>query len=813
MSKKLTVEEQLEKISDIIGHTKQVIPIIDDTDLDEERNRLPMPDFIPILTLRSSVLFPGAITPITVGRKKSIKLVRDVEKRGGILGTILQKDSAIESPNPEDLYTIGTAAKILKVLEMPGGNLTVILHGLEKFEVQEYVSSDPYYRATVTPIKDIMPPADSAEMNALIETVKELSLKIVEQSAIIPQEASFAIKNIDSRRGLINFVCSNIDFTDADRQALLETPGLIERANALIEILIKESQLLELKNEIQSKVREEIDQQQREYYLHQQLKTIQEELGGDNVEKEENTMKDRAKKKKWSKEVAAIFDKEMLKLERLNPSMSEYSVQISYLETMLDLPWNHKTKDNLDLKRAKRKLDADHYGLDDVKERILEHLAVLKLKGDLKSPIICLYGAPGVGKTSLGKSVAASLGRTFGRISLGGMHDESEIRGHRRTYIGAMPGRIIQTIKRAGTANPVIILDEIDKVGGQSNQGDPSSALLEVLDPEQNGTFHDNYLDVEYDLSSVLFIATANNIATISSPLRDRMEMINVSGYLLEEKIEIAARHLLKKQLEAHGVKNTQLKVGKKQLRKIVLEYTRESGVRTLDKLLAKIARHRAKDIAMEDEFNVTLNYENIEKVLGVPRFVDEQLEKKSQVGLVTGLAWTEVGGEILYIEASLSKGKGNLVLTGNLGDVMKESASVALGWVKSNAEKLGIDFAKFQENDIYIHVPEGAIPKDGPSAGITMVTAIISVFTNRKVKAKIAMTGETTLRGKVLPVGGIKEKILAAKRTGVTTILLSKENLKDIKDINVEYIKGLEFHYVATLEEVIDLALEKIEK
>ena len=492
MSKKLTIEEQLEKIGDIIGAGKQIIPIIDDIETEDGRNQLPMPDFIPILTLRSSVLFPGAITPVTVGRKKSIKLIRDIEKRGGILGTILQKDSAVESPQPEDLYTIGTAAKIIKVLEMPGGNLTVILHGMEKFEVQEYVSSQPYFRATVTPLKDIMPAIDSAEMNALIETVKDLALKIIEQSAVMPQEAAFAIKNIDSRRGLINFVCSNIDLDDADRQALLEAPGLVERANALIEILIKETQLLELKNEIQAKVREEIDQQQREYYLHQQLRTIQEELGGDDVEKEENTMKARAKKKKWSKEVAAIFNKEMLKLERLNPSMSEYSVQINYLETMLDLPWDHKTKDNLDLKRAKKKLDADHYGLDDVKERILEHLAVLKLKGDLKSPIICLYGAPGVGKTSLGKSVAASLGRSFGRISLGGMHDESEIRGHRRTYIGAMPGRIMQTIKRAGTSNPVIILDEIDKVGGQSNHGDPSSALLEVLDPEQNGTFHDN---------------------------------------------------------------------------------------------------------------------------------------------------------------------------------------------------------------------------------------------------------------------------------------------------------------------------------
>lgn len=793
----------------MLDNRGQVIPIIDDNDNEENICDGSIPDVLPILALRSSVLFPGAITPITVGRAKSKKLIREVEKRGGLIGTLLQKNASIENPSAEDLYTVGTAAKVLKVLDMPNGNLTVILHGMEKFEVKEFVSFAPFFRASVVPMKDIVPAKNSAELTALVESVKEMAQRIIEASPTIPQEATFAIKNIDSRRGLVNFVSSNIDLQDSDRQALLETPGLIERARKLLELLIKEFQLQELKNELQAKVREEIDHQQREYFLHQQLRTIQEELGGDEEDKELDALRERAKGKKWNKEVAELFEKEMQKLDRMNPSMSEYSIQRNYIDLLLDLPWNKYSIDNLDLQRAKKHLDADHFALDDVKDRILEHLAVLKLKGDLKSPILCLYGAPGVGKTSLGKSVAASLGRSFGRIALGGMHDESEIRGHRRTYIGAMSGRIIQTIRRAGTSNPVIILDEIDKVG-QSNHGDPASALLEVLDPEQNSTFHDNYLDVEYDLSKVLFIATANNIGNISTALRDRMEMINVSGYLLEEKIEIAAKHLLSKQLKAHGVTAKQLKLNKKILEKIIAEYTRESGVRALDKLIAKIVRNRAKAIGMDEQFNVTLTAEDIEKILGIPRFAKDKQDKAEVVGVVTGLAWTEVGGEILYVETSLSKGKGALIITGNLGDVMKESASIALGWVKANAEKLGIDNTMFEQNDIHIHVPEGAIPKDGPSAGITMVTAIASAFAGRKVRAQIAMTGETTLRGKVLPVGGVKEKILAAKRAGVTDILLSLENKKDIMDIKEQYVDGLNFHYVESLDDVLKLALVK---
>ena len=785
-----------------------VIPVISSEE-DEMPGGTKIPDILPILTLRSSVLFPGAISPITVGREKSMKLVREVEKSGMLLGTLLQKDASVENPGPDDLYQVGTAARILKVLEMPNGNLTVILHGLEKFEVKEFVGSDPFYRALVNTLKDISPSKNSVELDALVESVKEVALNIVNISSGIPQEATFAIKNIETRRGLINFISSNIDLPDTDKQALLEAPGLVARARKLLEILVREQHLIELKNEIQSKVKEDIDQQQREYFLHQQMRTIQEELGGGGSEKELDDLRAKAGTKKWSAAMAELFDKEATKLERMNPAVAEYSVQMNYLQLLLDLPWEETTKDNLDLKRAQKRLDADHYGLDDVKDRILEHLAVLKLKGDLKSPILCLYGAPGVGKTSLGKSVAASLGRKFGRISLGGMHDESEIRGHRRTYIGAMPGRIIQTIRKAGSSNPVIILDEIDKVG-HSNHGDPASALLEVLDPEQNSTFHDNYLDVEYDLSKVLFIATANNIATISPALRDRMEMINVSGYLLEEKIEIARRHLLPKQLEAHGVPASKLSISKKVFGKIIGEHTRESGVRTLDRLTAKIVRHRAKNIGMDEKFNAAISAADIKTILGVPRYKNEIHEGKPVVGVVTGLAWTEVGGEILYVESSLNDGKGNVIITGNLGDVMKESASIALGWVKAHAGELGIDPAMFEKNDIHIHVPEGAIPKDGPSAGITMVTAISSVFTGRRVRPHLAMTGETTLRGKVLPVGGVKEKILAAKRAGITDILLSEENVKDISDIKEEYIKGLTFHYVSTLEQVLDLALEK---
>lgn len=806
MSKKKNIFDQLEVISDMLDGRHQVIPILSSDD-DEQMGEVVTPDVLPILTLRSSVLYPGAITPITVGREKSMKLVREVNAAGGMLGALLQRDSSVENPGPEDMYKVGTAAKILKVLEMPNGNLTVILHGIDKFEVREFISSDPYYKASVRILKDMLPKKNSVEFDAIVESVKDVALKIIDISSTIPQEASFAVKNIDSKRGLINFISSNIELPDNDRQALLESPGVVARARKLLEILIQQLQLVELKNEIQSKVKEDIDQQQREYYLHQQMRTIQEELGENGSEKEIDELRSKAAQKKWSESLANLFEKEAQKLDRMNPAMSEFSVQLSYLELLLELPWGEYTKDNLDLKRAQKHLDADHFGLDDVKYRILEHLAVLKLKGDLKSPILCLYGAPGVGKTSLGKSVANAIGRKFGRISLGGMHDEAEIRGHRRTYIGAMPGRIIQTIRRAGSSNPVIILDEIDKVG-QSNHGDPASALLEVLDPEQNSTFHDNYLDTEYDLSKVLFIATANNIGNISTALRDRMEMINVSGYLLEEKLEIAAKHLLPKQLEAHGVPKSKLKLPRKMIEKIISEYTRESGVRALDKLLAKVVRHRAKNIGMEDDFAVEIKADQLEKILGVPRYRKDTQESVEQVGIVTGLAWTEVGGEILYIESSLNRGKGNLILTGNLGDVMKESASIALGWVRANADSLGINSELFEQNDIHIHVPEGAIPKDGPSAGITMVTAITSVFTGRKVRSRIAMTGETTLRGKVLPVGGVKEKILAAKRAGITDILLSEDNRKDITDIKADYVQGLTFHYVSTLEDVLSIAL-----
>lgn len=807
MSKKKNIYEQLAGISDMLDGTSQIIPIMSPDDDENAPHTPAMPDILPILTLRSSVLFPGAITPITVGRNKSMKLVREVEASGGMLGALLQKEASVEKPGPGDLYTVGTAARILKVLEMPNGNLTVILHGVEKFEVREFISSEPFFKAAVSPLKDLVPDKSNLEMNALVESTKEIALNIINISNNIPQEASFAIKNIDSRRGIINFICSNIDLPDADRQALLEAPGLVARSRRLLEILVREQQLIELKNEIQSKVKEDIDQQQREYFLQQQIRTIQEELGGNPTDREVDDLRVKAETKKWSAAVRELFDKEIGKLDRMNPAVAEYSVQVNYLQLMLELPWDENTKDNLDLKRAKRHLDRDHFGLDDVKDRILEHLAVLKLKGDLKSPILCLYGPPGVGKTSLGKSVAASLGRKFGRISLGGMHDEAEIRGHRRTYIGAMPGRIIQTIRRAGSSNPVIILDEIDKVGA-SNHGDPASALLEVLDPEQNSTFHDNYLDTEYDLSKVLFIATANNVNAISPALRDRMEMINVSGYLLEEKVEIARKHLLPKQLEAHGVPTTSLKMGKKAIEKIIAEYTRESGVRTLDKLLAKVARNRAKEIGMEESFSVEITPAEIEKVLGVPRYTNDLYEGNQHLGVVTGLAWTEVGGDILYIESSLNRGKGNLIITGNLGDVMKESASIALGWIRAHADELGITTEQFETNDIHIHVPEGAIPKDGPSAGITMVTALTSVFTGRKVRARLAMTGETTLRGKVLPVGGVKEKILAAKRAGISDILLSRDNRKDIEDIKADYAKGLTFHYVETLDDVLKMAL-----
>ena len=807
VKKKKAEFEILTDISDIQEGRTQVIPIV--TDDDEVNENLTIPDTLPILSLRSSVLFPGSITPITVGREKSMKLVRDVESGSGILGAVLQKEADVEQPAPDDMYRIGTAARILKTLDMPNGNLTVILHGLEKIEIDRYLTHDPYFTASVTPLKDSTPAQNNIEFDALVESIKDVALNIIDISPSIPKEASFAIKNIDSKRGIINFICSNLDFEDADRQRLLEAPGLLARARRLLEILVKEQQLIELKNKIQQKVKQDIDQQQKEYYLQQQIRTIQEELGNDGDEAEIAQMREKAKTKKWNKEVEEMFTKELNKLERLNPAVAEYSVQMNYLQLMLELPWGEGTQDNLNLQHAREQLDADHYGLDEVKERLLEHLAVIKLKGDLKSPILCLYGPPGVGKTSLGKSVAEALNRKFGRISLGGLHDEAEIRGHRRTYIGAMPGRIIQTIRRCGSSNPVIILDEVDKIG-VGNHGDPSSALLEVLDPEQNTTFHDNYLDTEYDLSKVLFIATANNIQNVNPALRDRMEMINIPGYLMEEKVEIGVKHLLPKQREAHGVPDDKLDISREVMEQIISEYTREAGVRSLDKNLAKIARHRAKNIGFEEAFEPEIKGEELEKILGMPKFRNDKYEVADMVGVVTGLAWTEVGGDILYIESILSPGKGKMSLTGNLGDVMKESATIALEWTRAHYADLNIDPEKFEKFDINIHVPEGAVPKDGPSAGITMMTSIVSTYTGRKVREKIAMTGETTLRGRVTPVGGIKEKILAAKRAGITELILSVDNEKDIKDIKPEYVEGLTFHFVRTNEEVLELALEK---
>jgi len=773
----------------------------------EPQEETEVPEVIPILTLRSSVLFPGAITPITVGRDKSISLVRAVNAEGGILGAVLQRESEVEDPSPSDMYKVGTAARIIKILEMPNGNLTVILNGLEKIEICEYVATEPYFKARVTALRDTPPDMTTIEFEALVDSIRDVALNIINVSPTMPKEAAFAIKNIDSRRGIINFICSNMELTDEDRQSLLEAPGLLARARKLLEILIREQQLVDLKNQIQERVKQEIDKQQRDYYLQQQMRTIQDELG-DGSDADVDKMRETAKKKNWPREVAETFEKELQKIERLSPSVAEYSVQMNYLQLLLELPWNTLTSDNLDMRCAREQLDHDHFGLDEVKERILEHLAVIKLKGDLKSPILCLYGPPGVGKTSLGKSVAAALDRKFGRISLGGLHDESEIRGHRRTYIGAMPGRIIQTIRRCGSSNPVIILDEVDKVTA-SNHGDPSSALLEVLDPEQNTTFHDNYLDMEYDLSKVLFIATANNIANIAPALRDRMEMINIPGYLPEEKVRIALEHLLPKQCEAHGIREQELILSPELVEKIITGYTREAGVRTLDKQLAKIARARAKQIAFEEAFAPQLTEADVEKMLGIPKFLREEYDVSGLTGVVTGLAWTEVGGDILYIESCLTPGKGKVSLTGNLGDVMKESATIAHEWVMAHYKELGIDPAVFEKNDINIHVPEGAIPKDGPSAGITMVTSIVSTYTGRKVRERVAMTGETTLRGRVMPVGGIKEKILAAKRAGIETLILSEENRKEIADIKPEYIEGLTFHYVRSNDEVLDLALE----
>ncbi|MBR2429204.1 MAG: endopeptidase La [Alistipes sp.] len=805
MNKKDKDLDEMGLVPELFDGKHQVIPIV--TGGDDVVEEVKIPEILPILTLRSSVIFPGSVTPITVGRPKSIALVRAVEAEDGILGAVLQIDSEVEDPQPDDMHKVGTSARILKILEMPNGNLTVILAGLEKIEVNEYVATQPYFKAKVTPIQDTAPDPKSVEFMALVDSIREVALNIINISPSMPKEAAFAIKNLDSSRAIVNFICSNMELSDDDRQRLLEAPGLLARSRRLLEILVREQQLAELKNDIQNKVKQDIDKQQRDYYLQQQMRVIQDELG-DGVDADVEKLREEAKKKKWSKATAELFEKEVARLERLNPAVAEYSVQINYLQLMLDLPWEEVTEDRLDLKAVREQLDKDHFGLDEVKERLLEHLAVIKLKGDLKSPILCLYGPPGVGKTSLGKSVAEAMGRKFGRISLGGLHDESEIRGHRRTYIGAMPGRIIETIKRCGASNPVIILDEIDKVS-RSNHGDPSSALLEVLDPEQNTTFHDNYLDTEYDLSKVLFIATANNVGNISAALRDRMEMINIPGYILEDKVQIAQNHLVKKQREAHGVKEEQLSLTDGAVVTIIENYTRESGVRGLDKNIAKIARNRAKAVAFEDNYTAVVDSGDIEPILGKPKFLNDRYDIAGMRGVVTGLAWTEVGGDILYIESILTPGKGKLTLTGNLGDVMKESATIAHEWVMAHHAELGIDRKMFEEWDLNIHVPEGAVPKDGPSAGITMVTSIASTYTGREVKERIAMTGETTLRGRVTAVGGIKEKILAAKRAGITELILSEENRKDIEEIKAEYIAGLTFHYVNTNDEVLRLALK----
>ena len=772
-------------------------------------DNMQIPDTLPILPLRNTVLFPGVIIPINIGRDKSLKLIKDSYRQSALIGVVAQKDTNTENPDINDLYQIGTVASILKILEMPDGTTTAIIQGKRRFLLEDILYDDPYHVGKISLKKEEGVPENDPEYNAIAESLKDMASKIVKYSSHIPNEAGFALKNIESMLFLINFISSNTDVDYQNKQELLEIDNLKQRAIKLLEILSKQVSLLELKNDIQKKVKMDIDKQQREYFLHQQMKTIQDELGGNPTDEEIKELEELAETKEWNGNVREIFNKELNKLKRLNPSSPDYSVQSNYLREMLDLPWNHLSEDNLDLEHARQVLDADHFGLEKVKERILEYLAVLKLKADMKSPILCLYGPPGVGKTSLGKSVARALNREFVRMSLGGLHDESEIRGHRKTYIGAMPGRILQSIKKAGTSNPVFILDEIDKVGNDF-RGDPQSALLEVLDPEQNGSFHDNLLDIDYDLSKVMFIATANDLSTIAGPLRDRMEIIEVTGYLMEEKREIAKRHLIPKQLENHGITTGHVTIPDEIIDLIIEKYTRESGVRSLDMTIAKIMRHVARKVAMNKKFTITLDENKVKEYLGSPIFSREEYQGNELPGVVTGLAWTAAGGEILYIESSYSKGKGHLSLTGNLGEVMKESATLALEYIKSHAKEIGIDEKMFEENDIHVHVPAGAVPKDGPSAGITMVTALVSALTGRKVKKAIAMTGEITLRGKVLPVGGIREKILAAKRAGIKEIILCSENKKDIDDIKKEYLKGLKFHYADHIKEVLETALLK---
>ncbi|WP_282015055.1 endopeptidase La [Marinifilum flexuosum] len=795
-------------LSNMMDEDSDFIPIITDED-ESALDELQVPDTLPILPLRNTVLFPGVVIPISVGREKSLKLVREVYNNKGMLGAASQIDLSVEEPHFEDINKIGTVAQIIKILEMPDGTTTVILQGKKRFELEEIISEEPFHVGRIKTIKDQRPEVEDNEYQALVSSVKDIAIKVIKLSPQIPNEASFAIKNIEGSSFLINFISSNSEIKHNQKQRLLEFDNIRDRAMKLLEYLVREVQVLELKDDIQSKVKTDMDQQQREYLLHQQMKTIQDELGGSPNDQDVMELEEKAKDKKWAEEVEETFQKELKKLQRLNPAAAEYSVQLNYLQELLDLPWNEYTEDNFDLKHAQKVLDNDHFGLEKVKDRIIEHLAVLKLKGDLKSPILCLYGPPGVGKTSLGKSIAESLNRKYVRMSLGGLHDESEIRGHRKTYIGAMPGRIIQGMKKAGSSNPVFILDEIDKVGSDF-RGDPSSALLEVLDPEQNNAFHDNFLEVDYDLSKVMFVATANNVGSISAPLRDRMEMIDVSGYIQEEKVEIARRHLIPKQMENHGITSDHIKISKEVIAVVVDKYTRESGVRALDQRIAKIMRRVARKVAMDEEYDINLKSEDLKEYLGAEMFSREKYQGNDYAGVVTGLAWTSVGGEILFIESSLSAGKGKLTLTGNLGDVMKESALLAQEYLRAHCDSLDIKKEAFDEWNLHVHVPEGAIPKDGPSAGVTMVTAMASAFTQRKVKKNIAMTGEITLRGKVLPVGGIKEKILAAKRAGIKEIILCNQNKKDIEEIKDVYLKGLKFHFVDEIMEVLEIALMK---
>lgn len=791
-----------------MNEESDLIPVFAEVD-EEVIRKMKVPKTLPILPLRNTVLFPGVLLPITVGRDKSLKLLKDAYAGNKIIGAVSQKDGNIENPTSADLHTVGTMAHIIKIIEMPDESTTVIIQGQKRIKVEEFVTENPYFTAKTTSLADVKADSKDEEFDAIVSSLKDLSLRIIKLSTHIPNEAAFAVKNIENSLFLINFICSNSDIKPTEKQKLLEIDEIKQRAIILLEILSKEIQMLELKNDIQQKVKVDLDKQQKEYFLHQQMKTIQEELGGNPVEREIEDLKKKAKSKKWNEETAKFFNRELDKLHKLNPVAGEYSIQLNYVQTLLDLPWNEYTKDRLDLKKAEKILDQDHFGLEKVKERILEHLAVLKLKGDLKSPILCLYGPPGVGKTSLGKSIAAAIGRKYVRMSLGGLHDEAEIRGHRKTYIGAMCGRIMQNIRKVKSANPVFVLDEIDKVGNDF-RGDPSSALLEVLDPEQNNAFYDNYLEIEFDLSQVMFIATANTTATISPALRDRMELINVTGYIVEEKIEICKRHIVPKLLDSHGVKPAQFKVSDKILEYIIENYTRESGVRELEKKVAKIIRGVAKKIAFNKKVNPSLNIDLVTEYLGPIEYHKETYHNEGYTGVVPGLAWTAAGGEILFVETSTSKGKGALTVTGNLGEVMKESAVLALEYIKSHQEELGVQSKILESKNIHIHVPEGAIPKDGPSAGVTMVTSLVSALASRKVKPFIAMTGEITLRGKVLPVGGIKEKILAAKRAGLKEIILSKENRKDVEDIGEIYRSKLKFHYVENILEVVNLALLK---